>query len=99
MPSDEYDSEHTHTFDKTINIYPDDNVEEKIKKFFIENEIKITKKISNEMYKSITNTRNLFEILEYKYITCIGSRICYYSEIYDMDMISNHKWYLINVWR
>ena len=89
MPSDEYDSEHTHTFDKTINIYPDDNVEEKIKKFFIENEIKITKKISNEMYKSITNTRNLFEILEYKYISIYDMYTCIYC-IY-IHLIGNIK--------
>jgi len=96
-------------YEKTINVYQNDNVDNIINQFIIENDLLYeTDELFCRIKKIITNINNAFEILEDQYITCIGAKICYYDYdkklTYDIERASygdkiKPKWYLFNVWR
>jgi len=104
MPRDEYDYiPHSDNFDSIINIYKNDNLDDKINQFIVEKNISYGKKeLIQEIKKNVTNICNSWGILENRHITCIGARICHYDKEYDMESNTcNYKpnWYLLNVWR
>jgi hypothetical protein len=104
MPMDEYDYvPHSNVFNSIINIYKNDNLDDKINQFIVEKNISYGKKeLIQEIKRNVTNIRNSWDVLENRHITCIGARICYYDKEYDMESNTCNykpKWYLLNVWR
>jgi hypothetical protein len=87
-------------YDKTINVNRNDVIKEVIYKFAIENEIDVSS-ISDEMNRIITNIRNMYNVLDHRYITMISARISHDVEpvYYDKEIGYKLKWYLINVYR
>jgi hypothetical protein len=90
MPLDEYDEYHKNKYEKIINVYRNDSIEDVINKFFAENsdlntnfEVKEwcmtqdgeNKTLSKNIEKTITKLRNALDILDYRIVTNIGARI------------------------
>ncbi len=94
---DDYDYvEHTDTFDRTLNIYSNDDIEDQIRAFLSESPSKERNPTSviKEMCQCITTMRNALSIMDGRYITCVGSRFCHYHTLKEAPL-----WYLIRVWR
>ena len=105
MPMDDYDYvPHSANFDSIINIYKNDNLDDKINQFIVEKNISYgNEELIREIKRNVINIRNSWNILESSHITCIGARICHYDKEYDIESNSyinyKPKWYLLNVWR
>jgi hypothetical protein len=100
MPMDEYDSCHNHTYNRIINVYSNDDIDDIITNF-----LKSIKDVNNtylrsDLKKLITNLRNSLEVLEDRHISSISGRISYYPES-DINTEIGYvlKWFLITVWR
>lgn len=99
-------TEHNLDYEKKINIYQNDIVDDIINQFIVENNIAYKRdNFIEEIKKNTIDISNAFAILDNRYITCISARICYFDKefTYDIESASysdiKPKWYLLNVWR
>ena len=97
MPMDEYDCSHNNSYDKIINVYTDDNIDDIVNNFL--KNIKDEKnRVGRDLKKLITNLRNSLEVLENRHICSISGRILYYpSSNTDEKYVT--KWFLVTIWR
>lgn len=92
MALNEYYYKHKNNFNYTIDIYINDNIEFKIKKFYNDKNLLY----NDELIIIINKFMNSLDLLDYKYITNLGIRFFDY-----MNLNSNKEpfLYLIQIWR
>ena len=83
MVLDAYMQSHQHNFEKTIHVYSDDNIEEKMLESFDG-----AFGIAQDACRAITRVREGMHLLDERYISCIGIRIWFHQ-----------SWYIIHVWK
>ena len=95
MVFDDYDMKiHGKTdYDKTINVYREDNIKDVIDNFSKENNIDVNWYQSKEMTEQIQNIRNMYNVLDHRYITLISFRIIHFNDKGEI------RWFIIHVWR
>lgn len=89
---DEYDYKHNSNYNDVMNVYHNSNIDETIQKFFNESELELTNYLTKEITNQIEKIRAGFNILDSRYITNIGVRIC-------VPTGENKKWILVQVWK
>ena len=100
-------TEHSVQYDKVINIYKKDDIDNTINLFIVENNILFGKEeLIKEIKKKAIYIGKALEILDDKYITCIGARIYHNDKEFSYDIesilyndIIKQKCYLLNMWR
>jgi hypothetical protein len=106
MSTDDHDNiSHNVEYDKTIDIYQNDDVDNVINQFIIDNNIMYGREqLIKEIKKLILNISAGFKILDSRYITCIGARISHVDNVVQYDIESTTytniktQRYLLNVW-
>jgi len=101
MPLDEYDNDHNHTYNRVINVYSNDNIDDIISNFLKSVKDENNNKLKLTLKTLMTNLRNTLENLENRYICSISGRVSYYTTIHSTttEIGYNLKWFIVNVWR
>jgi len=79
MPMDEYDMCHVVSYDIIINVYNNDDIVSVINDVITNYNLENTEELRESFYKIINEIRYSFNILEYRTITNIGSRLIIYQ--------------------
>ena len=91
MSLNQYYFKHKINFNYTIDIYLDDNVEFKIKKFYNDKNLIFNEELIIIIKKFI----NSIDLLDYKYITNLGIRFFDFLNLINKEPFL----YLIQIWR